>query len=76
MQNNDFGMFTQEGNDEVGKLVDSAIAGEWGWENTSYALALIGEESSTEEATDTAVRESVWEAMVTFNPGMDFGVVK
>ena len=73
---NEFAMFTTKGNNEVGKLVDAAIAGEWGWEKTSYALALIGEESSTEEATDTAVRELVWEAMVTYNPGMDFGVTK
>ena len=73
---NDFAMFTKKGNNEVGKLVDAAIAGEWGWEKTSYGLALIGMESSTEEATDTAVRELVWEAMVTFNPGMDFGVTE
>ena len=73
---NDFAMFTKKGNNEVGKLVDAAIAGEWGWEKTSYGLSLISMEASTEEATDTAVRELVWEAMVTFNPGMDFGVTK
>ena len=73
---NNFAMFTTKGNNEVGKLVDAAIAGEWSWEKTSYGLTLIGMVSSTEEATDTAVRELVWEAMVTYNPGMDFGVTE
>ena len=73
---NNFAMFTKKGNNEVGKLVDAAIAGEWSWEKTSYGLTLIGMVSSTEEATDTEVRERVWEAMVTFNPGMDFGVTE
>ncbi len=70
-------MFTTKGNNEVGKLVDAAIAGEWGWEKTSYALALLaGTEigGEFEEATDTAVRELVWDAMITYNPGMDYGV--
>ena len=73
---NNFAMFTKKGNNEVGKLVDAAIAGEWSWEKTSYGLTLIGMVSSTEEATDTAVRELVWDAMITFNPGMDFGVTE
>ena len=73
---NNFAMFTTKGNYEVGKLVDAAIAGEWSWEKTSYGLTLIGMVSSTEEATDTEVRERVWEAMVTFNPRMDFGVTE
>jgi len=74
---NNFGMFTTKGNNEVGKLVDAAIAGEWGWEKTSYALALLGGTEiggEFEEATDTAVRELVWDAMITYNPGMDYGV--
>ena len=50
---NNFAMFTTKGNNEVGKLVDAAIAGEWSWEKTSYGLTLIGMVSSTEEATDT-----------------------
>jgi len=76
---NDFAMFTTKGNNEVGKLVDAAIAGEWKWEKTSYALALLGGTEiggEFEEATDTAVREAVWEAMITYNPGMDYGVTK
>lgn len=74
---NEFGMFTKKGNDAVGELVDAAIAGEWGWEKTDTALSILaGTEigGEFEEATDTAVRELVWDAMITYNPGMDYGV--
>ena len=76
---NEFGMFTKKGNDAVGKIVDAAIAGEWDWEKTDAALTALGGNvigGEFEEATDTEVRELVWEAMITYNPGMDYGVAK
>jgi hypothetical protein len=74
---NEFGMFTKKGNDAVGKLVDAAISGEWGWDKTYAELTALGGNvigGEFEEATDTAVRELVWDAMITYNPGMDYGV--
>ena len=68
----DYGMFSKQGNAAVAKIVDEAInlyvgcdyglETVWNW--ACNELEALGELEGCEEATDTAVREAVYDAIV------------
>ena len=59
-----FAMFTNEGNEAVSKLVEIAIAKNWDWPRTQSELYVLANSDAQlyGEATDTAVREAVYDA--------------
>ena len=59
----EFGMFTEEGDYEVFRIVDLAKRAKLTWWQVSGLLQQLSTESGFEEATDTVVRERVWEEL-------------
>jgi len=69
-----YGMFSKQGNAAVAKIVDTAreLAGldgphnalEAAWNWALNELEALGELEGCEEATDTAVREAVYDAII------------
>lgn len=65
-----YNMFTQQGNEKVAAIVSAAqalakfedVERVWNW--TEIQLHDLSQRSEYEEATDTAVRESVYDAVV------------
>ena len=57
-------MFTEEGNLEVSKIVEKAKKKGWNWNRTYSELCFLAHSDAQlyGEATDTAVRETVYEA--------------
>ena len=65
---NDFGMFTDLGNRAVKNIIDNAIERKQSWKEVMDALIDLGENELNgnkrfEEATDTVVRENVFNAI-------------
>ena len=68
----DYGMFSAEGNAAVAKIVDDARQlsdiGEYGieavWNWAQNELVALTYQKRFEEATDTAVREAVYDAII------------
>ena len=68
----DYGMFTEEGNAAVAKIVEDARAiydiGEYSveavWNWAQNELVALTYQTRFEEATDTAVREAVYDAII------------
>ena len=68
----DYGMFSKQGNAAVQKIVDEARAltsvGEYGyetvWDWACHQLADLSNLEGCEEATDTAVRDAVYDAII------------
>ena len=66
----DYGMFSKQGNAAVSSIVDAAISlkkfedAERVWNFALNALEALGELEGCEEATDTAVREAVYNAVI------------
>ena len=60
--NMEYGMFTQEGNALVGRVVAEARRSGWDWPKTFRHLELLSKAHprTAGEATDTAVREVVY----------------
>lgn len=58
-----YSMFTVEGNELVAKLVDNAKASKHTWNTILKSLAKLAKLPEVGEATDTAVRESVYYKM-------------
>jgi hypothetical protein len=60
--NMDYGMFTQEGNKLVDRVVTEARRSGWDWPKTYRHLELLSKAHpcTAREATDTAVREIVY----------------
>jgi hypothetical protein len=59
----EFGMFTEEGDYEVYRIVDLAKRAKLTWHQVSGLLTQLSTESGFEEATDTVVKERVWEEL-------------
>lgn len=57
----EFGMFTEEGDYEVYRIVDLALRARLTWHQVSGLLQQLASDPAYEEATDTVVRERVWE---------------
>ena len=58
-----YGMFTENGNRVIDGIVIFAKEYNYTWECVNEILTKISEIEGFEEATDTAVREYVYEAM-------------
>ena len=59
----EFGMFTEEGDYEVFRIVDLAKRARLTWHQVSGLLTQLSNTEGFEEATDTVVRERVWEEL-------------
>jgi len=63
MKNPDYEMFTAEGNALVHGIVQAAKVSNMQWDRVYSMLEKISEIDGFREATDTAVRDSVWVAL-------------
>jgi len=67
MQNNivvpEYGMFTEQGDYEVFRIVDLAKRARLTWHQVSGLLQQLADDPAYEEAGDTVVRERVWEEL-------------
>ena len=59
----EFGMFTEEGDYEVFRIVDLAKRARLTLHQVSVLLEQLSNTKGFEEATDTVVRERVWEEL-------------
>jgi hypothetical protein len=57
----EFGMFTEQGDFEVYCIVDLALKARLTWHQVSGLLQQLADNPAYEEATDTVVKEQVWE---------------
>ena len=57
----EFGMFTEEGDYEVYRIVDLAVRAKLTWEQVTGLLQQLADNPEFAEAMDTVVRECVWE---------------
>ena len=60
----EFGMFTEQGDYEVYRIVDLAKRARLTWHQVSGLLLQLADNPAYEEATDTVVRERVWEELM------------
>lgn len=60
----DYGMFTDAGNSAVDSIVEMARKHQLSWPTVYDMLEAISLEEAYEEATDTAVREAVYQTLV------------
>ena len=59
----EYGMFTEQGDFEVYRIVDLAKRARLTWNQVSGLLQQLASDPAYEEATDTVVRERVWEEL-------------
>lgn len=59
-----YGMFTDAGNSAVDSIVEMARKHQLSWHTVHDMLAALAQEEAYDEATDTAVREAVYETLV------------
>jgi hypothetical protein len=59
-----YGMYTDAGNSVVHSIVEMARKHQLSWQTVHDMLEAISLEEAYEEATDTAVREAVYETLV------------
>ena len=59
----EYGMFTDAGDQAVGRIVELAKAQGLSWKVTHSLLTALSEDERFGEATDTAVREYVYDAL-------------
>ena len=59
----EFGMFTEEGDYEIYRIVDLAKRANLTWSQVKGLLEQLSNTEGFEEATDTVVRERVWEIL-------------
>ena len=59
----EYGMFTEQGDFEVYRIVDLAKRARLTWHQVSGLLQQLADNPAYEEAGDTVVRERVWEEL-------------
>jgi len=59
----EYGMFTEQGDFEVFRIVDLAKRARLTWHQVSGLLEQLADNPAYEEAGDTVVRERVWEEL-------------
>ena len=59
----EFGMFTEEGDYEIYRIVDLAKRANLTWSQVKGLLEQLSNTEGFEEAIDTVVRERVWEEL-------------
>ena len=57
-----YGMFTADGNNRVHKIVEFAKDSLLDWQDAYHMLEALSKKEGFEEATDTVVREMVYDA--------------
>ena len=67
----DYGMFTDAGNSAVDSIVEMARKHQLSWPTVYDMLEAISLEEDYEEATDTAVREAVYQTLVDNQHSVD-----
>jgi hypothetical protein len=68
----DYAMYTELGNAGVHAVVETARVNNLTWAQTYRALSKLAEQDQFSEATDTAVRECVYDALGFYAKGEDF----
>jgi len=68
----DYAMYSELGNAAVHAVVIAAEAGNLSWSQVLGALTRLSQEEPFAEATDTAVRECVYDALGFDRKGQDF----
>jgi len=68
--NKDFAMFSEKGNDRVYIIFMSAVLGECNVEWVINKLTALGKDKRFEEATDTAVRDRMFEELSNVYKGV------
>jgi hypothetical protein len=66
-----YGMYTDAGNSAVDSIVEMARKHQLSWHTVHDMLDAISLEEAYEEATDTAVREAVYETLVNNRHSVD-----
>ena len=66
-----YGMYTDAGNSAVESIVEMARKHQLSWHTVYDMLEAISLEEAYEEATDTAVREAVYETLVLNHNSVD-----
>jgi len=59
----EYGMFTEQGDYEIFRIVDLAKRARLTWHQVSGLLQQLADNPAYEEAGDTVVRERVWEEL-------------
>jgi len=59
----EYGMFTEQGDYEIYRIVDLAKRARLTWHQVSGLLQQLADNPAYEEAMDTVVRERVWEEL-------------
>jgi hypothetical protein len=59
----EYGMFTEQGDYEIYRIVDLAKRARLTWHQVSGLLQQLSSDPAYEEAMDTVVRERVWEEL-------------
>ena len=59
----EFGMFTEEGEYQIGRIFNRAITDRLTWKQVTGLLQELSENPKFEEAMDTVVRERLWECL-------------
>jgi len=72
--NPSYAMFTEQGDLAVHNVVKTARIGQLTWAQTLVLLEELAGEQRFAEATDTAVRECVYDALHFYNKGENFYV--
>jgi leucyl aminopeptidase (aminopeptidase T) len=57
-----YGMYTDAGNEAVDSIVEMARKHQLSWSTVRAMLSALAQEEAYDEATDTAVREAVYQA--------------
>ncbi len=58
-----YGMYTDAGNEAVDSIVEMACKHQLSWATVRGMLSALAQEEAYDEATDTAVREAVYETL-------------
>jgi hypothetical protein len=66
-----YGMYTDAGNSAIDSIVEMARKHQLSWQTVYDMLEAISLEEAYEEATDTAVREAVYETLVDNRHSVD-----
>lgn len=66
-----YGMFTDTGNQKVAAIVDFASKYHLGWQEVMPMLRNLADQDGFGEATDTVVREAVYEALLLTTESYD-----
>lgn len=66
-----YSMYTDAGNEAVNSIVEMTRKHQLSWRTVKYMLAALALEEAYDEASDTAVREAVYETLVSNQNSVD-----